>query len=75
MAAYQGVLPQLGALVFALCFTSFAIVMTLGGGPKATTIEVAIFQAIRFDFDLAKAVYLSLLQMFFAALFCGWVCA
>ena len=65
----KGVLPQLGALVFALCFTSFAIVMTLGGGPKATTIEVAIFQAIRFDFDLAKAVYLSLLQMFF----CGFI--
>jgi thiamine transport system permease protein len=63
----KGVLPQLAALVFALCFTSFAIVMTLGGGPKATTIEVAIFQAIRFDFDIAKAVYLSLLQM----VFCG----
>lgn len=63
------VLPQLLALVFALCFTSFAIVMTLGGGPKATTIEVAIFQAIRFDFDIAKAVYLSLLQMFF----CGFI--
>lgn len=65
----KGVLPQLAALVFALCFTSFAIVMTLGGGPKATTIEVAIFQAIRFDFDIAKAVYLSLLQMFF----CGFI--
>jgi thiamine transport system permease protein len=68
----KGVLPQLAALVFALCFTSFAIVMTLGGGPKATTIEVAIFQAIRFDFDIAKAVYLSLLQV----VFCGsilWV--
>jgi len=65
----KGVLPQLAALVFALCFTSFAIVMTLGGGPKATTIEVAIFQAIRFDFDIAKAVYLSLLQM----VFCGFI--
>ena len=30
---------------------------------------MAIFQAIRFDFDLAKAVYLSLLQMFF----CGFI--
>jgi thiamine transport system permease protein len=52
-----------------MSFTSFAIVMTLGGGPKATTIEVAIFQAIRFDFDIAKAVYLSLLQMGF----CGFI--
>lgn len=65
----KGVLPQLAALVFTLCFTSFAIVMTLGGGPKATTIEVAIFQAIRFDFDIAKAVYLSLLQIGF----CGFI--
>jgi thiamine transport system permease protein len=65
----KGVLPQLSALVFALCFTSFAVVMTLGGGPKATTIEVAIFQAIRFDFDIAKAVYLSLLQM----ICCGFI--
>lgn len=65
----KGVLPQLAAMIFALCFTSFAIVMTLGGGPKATTIEVAIFQAIRFDFDMAKAVYLSSLQI----LFCGFI--
>lgn len=63
------VLPQVAALIFALCFTSFAIVMTLGGGPKATTIEVAIFQAIRFDFDMAKGVYLSLLQI----VFCGGI--
>jgi thiamine transport system permease protein len=67
----KGVLPQLAAMIFALCFTSFAIVMTLGGGPKATTIEVAIFQAIRFDFDIAKAVYLSLLQI----AFCGFILA
>jgi thiamine transport system permease protein len=65
----KGVLPQLAAMIFALCFTSFAIVMTLGGGPKATTIEVAVFQAIRFDFDIAKAVYLSLLQI----AFCGFI--
>ncbi len=64
----KSILPQLCALVFALCFTSFAIVMTLGAGPKATTIEVAIFQAIRFDFDIAKAVYLSVLQMGFCGL-------
>ncbi len=42
-------------LIFTLCFTSFTIVMTLGGGPRATTIEVAIYQALRFDFDLMTA--------------------
>lgn len=50
------------ALIFMLCFTSFAIVLTLGGGPKYTTLEVAIYQAITFDFDLNKAAMLALVQ-------------
>ena len=50
-------------LVFSLCFASFAIVMTLGGGPASTTIEVAIYQAIRFDFDISLAVSLALIQI------------
>ncbi|WP_100051912.1 thiamine/thiamine pyrophosphate ABC transporter permease ThiP [Basfia succiniciproducens] len=52
-------------LIFTLCFTSFAIVLTLGGGPKYTTLEVAIYQAIIFDFDLAKAALFALLQFVF----------
>ncbi len=58
------VLPGLVLLVFSLCFTSFAIVMTLGGGPAATTIEVAIYQALRFDFDINQASTLALIQLF-----------
>ncbi|TGQ55921.1 thiamine/thiamine pyrophosphate ABC transporter permease ThiP, partial [Mesorhizobium sp. M1C.F.Ca.ET.212.01.1.1] len=50
-------------LVFMLCITSFTIVLTLGGGPAATTLEVAIYQALRFDFDPARAVVLTLLQI------------
>ncbi len=50
-------------LIFTLCFTSFTIVMTLGGGPRATTIEVAIYQALRFDFDIDTAVTLALVQL------------
>ena len=50
-------------IVFLLCFTSFAIVLSLGGGPAASTLEVAIYQALRFDFDLSRAVSLSLLQV------------
>lgn len=60
-------LTGLFMLIFSLCFTSFTIVMTLGGGPRATTIEVAIYQALRFDFDLNTAVVLALIQI----LFCG----
>ena len=59
----RGLLPDLILLIFALCFTSFAIVMTLGGGPRATTIEVAIYQSLRFDFDIDTAVTLALIQL------------
>src|SRR3546814_13702057 len=37
--ALRSVLPGVAGLVFMLCFTSFAVVLTLGGGPKATTLE------------------------------------
>jgi len=54
-------------LIFTLCFTSFTIVMTLGGGPRATTIEVAIYQALRFEFDLNTAVSLAIVQLVFCS--------
>ena len=56
-------LPGIAGLIFMLCATSFTLVLTLGGGPAATTIEVAIYQALRFDFDPGRAVALSLLQI------------
>ncbi|MDP6166220.1 MAG: thiamine/thiamine pyrophosphate ABC transporter permease [Gammaproteobacteria bacterium] len=59
----RSVLAPLAALIFALCFTSFAIIMSLGGGPRATTLEVAIYQAVRLDFDLPLATQLSLVQL------------
>lgn len=54
-----------GALlvIFVICTTSFAVALTLGGGPKATTVELAIYQAIRFDFDLSRAAILSVIQL------------
>lgn len=60
-------LPHVSGLVFMLCFTSFATVMALGGGPKSTTIELAIYQAIKFDFDLQSGALLAIWQM----LLCG----
>ena len=51
----RGILPGLASLIFMLCFTSFTTVLALGGGPKSTTLEVAVYQALRFDFDLATA--------------------
>lgn len=56
-------LPGIASLIFMLCATSFTLVLTLGGGPAATTIEVAIYQAMRFDFDPPRAIALSFLQI------------
>ncbi len=61
--ALRQALPGIAGLVFMLCITSFTIVLTLGGGPAASTLEVAIYQALRFDFDPARAVALTLLQV------------
>ena len=61
--ALRAALPGVAGLVFMLCVTSFTIVLTLGGGPRATTLEVAIYQALRFDFDPARAVTLTVLQV------------
>lgn len=61
-AIWRQLLPT-GALIFMLCFASFATVLSLGGGPRATTIELAIYQALRYDFDLQRAVLLALIQL------------
>lgn len=65
-------LPGVAGLVFMLCFTSFAVVLTLGGGPAASTVEVAIYQALRFDFDPARAVLLALLELACCAALAGF---
>jgi thiamine transport system permease protein len=57
------VLPGAILAVFLICLTSFAVALILGGGPRATTVELAIYQAIRFDFDLPRAALLALVQM------------
>ncbi|MCX8999346.1 thiamine/thiamine pyrophosphate ABC transporter permease ThiP [Rhizobiaceae bacterium BDR2-2] len=58
-----GLVPGIAGLIFMLCATSFTLVLMLGGGPAATTIEVAVYQALRFDFDPGRAVALSLMQV------------
>jgi len=66
--AVRGTLPGLGAIIFLLAFTSFPIVLLLGGGPAVETLEVAIYSAVRLDFDLTAAVHLALLQIAICAL-------
>lgn len=60
------VVPGVTALIFVICLTSFAVALTLGGGPRATTVELAIYQAFRFDFDLSRAALLSVIQLVMA---------
>ncbi|MFD2738292.1 thiamine/thiamine pyrophosphate ABC transporter permease ThiP [Sulfitobacter aestuarii] len=70
------VVPGALALIFVICLTSFAVALTLGGGPRATTLELAIYQAFRFDFDLGRAALLSVLQLVIAgsaALVALWI--
>ncbi len=66
--------PGAALVVFLICLTSFAVALTLGGGPRATTLELAIYQAIRFDFDLGRAALLACLQfaLGLTAAFVAW---
>lgn len=59
----RAIVPGAFAVIFVVCLSSFAVALTLGGGPKATTLELAVYQAIRFDFDLGRAATLGLVQL------------
>lgn len=61
--AMRRVIPGVAALIFMLCVTSFTLVLTLGGGPGATTLEVAIYQSLLFDFEPARTAALTLVQI------------
>lgn len=58
----RAVLPGAAVVVFTICLASFAVALTLGGGPGATTVELAIYQALRFDYDPARAATLAVIQ-------------
>ncbi|MFV0382901.1 thiamine/thiamine pyrophosphate ABC transporter permease ThiP [Paracoccus sp. (in: a-proteobacteria)] len=62
-AMLREVLPGAWLAVFLVCLTSFTVALALGGGPSATTVELAIYQAFRFDFDLGRAAMLGLMQI------------
>ncbi len=66
-------LPQLApavfsafGLIFLFCFSSFAIILVLGGGPSYTTIEVEIYRLAKVSFDLQKAGSFAAIGMFFS---------
>ncbi len=55
--------PGLATFIFLLCFTSFAVVLSLGGGPANATLEVAIYQALRLEVDFERAASIALFQI------------
>ena len=61
-------LPGVAGLIMMLCIGSFTLVLTLGGGPSSSTFEVAIYQALRFDFDPSLAALYTLVQLTMAGL-------
>ena len=61
--AFKSFMVPLASLIFLLCFTSFSIVLMLGGGPDVTTLEVSIYHAVRFSFDMQLAASLSIVQI------------
>ncbi|RRS30085.1 MAG: hypothetical protein P794_08475 [Epsilonproteobacteria bacterium (ex Lamellibrachia satsuma)] len=63
LPALKPTLLSIGSTIFLLCFTSFAIVLILGGSPAYNTLEVAIYEAVRLDFDIALALKLALVQL------------
>lgn len=65
------IIPGAAAVIFAICLTSFAVALTLGGGPRATTLELAIYQAFTYEFDLGRAAHLSAIQLGLTALAAG----
>ncbi|WP_169745672.1 ABC transporter permease subunit [Sulfurovum lithotrophicum] len=63
LPALKPTLLSIASTIFLLCFSSFAIVLILGGSPAYNTLEVAIYEAVRIDFDIAMALKLALIQL------------
>lgn len=59
----RGRILSVWVFVFVLCFNSFAVVLSLGGGPQSTTLELAIYQALKYDFNIPEALSLAWLQL------------
>ncbi|MEM8851468.1 MAG: thiamine/thiamine pyrophosphate ABC transporter permease ThiP [Pseudomonadota bacterium] len=67
----RSIVPGIFVVIFLICTTSFAVALALGGGPRSTTVELAIYQAFRFDFDLSRVAVLGAAQLVLAGLAAG----
>lgn len=57
------------SLVFVFCFTSFAVILVLGGGPAYTTLEVEIYRQARISLNMDAAAALSIIGIFITLIF------
>ena len=55
------------SMIFLFCFTSFSIILVLGGGPKFTTLEVQTYQLARMQFDIPRAAAFALFSLAISA--------
>ncbi len=55
-------------LIFLFCFSSFAILLVLGGGPQFSNLEVEIYRRAKMQGDLNSAAALSLISIAIASL-------
>jgi len=53
-------------LAFMYCFTSFAVVLVLGGGPNTTTLAVEIYRHARIFLNYGNAGFLALIETLIA---------
>lgn len=60
-------LAAAASLVFLFCFTSFAVILVLGGGPATTTLEVEVYRLARMNVDLGRASQVALIQTVLSA--------
>ena len=61
-------------LVFLYCFTSFAVVLVLGGGPAASTLAVEIYRHARVFLDYKNAGVLAIVETLIAiSVFTGYL--
>jgi len=70
------ILPQIipgilasAALIFIFCFTSFAVILVLGGGPRFSTIEVEIYRLAKVSIDFNRASALAIWEAVFTIIF------
>ena len=63
LPSLRGSVASSFALIFLYCFSSFAIVLVLGGQPRYYTIEAEIYRRVYIDADIPSAAAISIIAL------------